>query len=113
MPRLAVGGNQLLQLTRPVDLEFLAARGRREHFIRGDVLSHAYARMDIIYFVEAGIASVVKRHDGRRSTEICLLGREGFTGAAVLLADGTYGCAEAESDRLLVQMRARSATGSS
>ena len=87
MPRLAFGGNKLLQIARPDDLAFLAARGDRRYFHRGDLLNRADERSEIVYFVESGIASVVKRHGDRR-TEICLLGPEGFTGAAILLADG-------------------------
>lgn len=86
--QLATGGNKLLALTRPEDLRFLADRGSRRCFGRGDVLSEADKQADSAYFVERGIVSVVKLHDDDRRTEICLVGPEGFTGMAIVQADG-------------------------
>ena len=85
--QLATAGNKLLALASLADLRFLAARGSRQCFGRGDVLSQADQRVDAAYFVERGIISVVKSHGALR-TEICLVGPEGFTGIAIVQADG-------------------------
>jgi CRP-like cAMP-binding protein len=47
-------------------------------------------RIDRIYFIERGIASVVANGSGGRSIEVGLIGREGMTGLAVVMgADRT------------------------
>jgi CRP-like cAMP-binding protein len=45
--------------------------------------------IESIYFIESGIASVVAIGERRRRIEIGLIGREGMTGAAVVLAAGS------------------------
>lgn len=84
---LAKGGNALLAAAAPADLEELAARGTRRSFGRGDLLVAANQPAGAAYFIERGIASVVKVEE-RRQTEVCLLGPEGFTGGSIILADG-------------------------
>ena len=86
--QLTAGGNKLLAIMCPHDLEFLTARGSRRCFDRGDVVYRADQRADAAYFVERGIISVVKVHNDDRRTEICLIGPEGFTGMAIVQADG-------------------------
>ena len=46
-------------------------------------------RIDYIYFIESGIASVVVNGAGERSVEVGLIGREGMTGLAVVMAADT------------------------
>lgn len=57
---------------------------------RGAVLQHANRPAAAATFLESGIASVVKRAERVAQTEICLIGREGFVGGALLLADGAW-----------------------
>jgi CRP-like cAMP-binding protein len=42
--------------------------------------------IDYIYFIESGLASVVVNGSGDRSVEVGLIGREGMTGMAVMMA---------------------------
>jgi CRP-like cAMP-binding protein len=86
---LAASGNKLLAITSSVDLNFLIACGNRRSFDRGKPLSHADQPASIAYFIEQGIASVVKA-EGDRRAEICLIGQEGFTGSAIAQADGRW-----------------------
>jgi CRP-like cAMP-binding protein len=52
----------------------------------GQQLDRANRRIRDIYFIEGGLASVVAAGDGeRRQAQICVIGREGMTGIAVLL----------------------------
>jgi CRP-like cAMP-binding protein len=44
-------------------------------------------RIDHIYFIEAGFASVVANGSDKLSIEVGIIGREGFTGLAVVLGD--------------------------
>ena len=88
--RLGTGGNKLLAVTNVPDLKLLMACGSRHRFGRGHVLSRAHQPADAAYFVEQGIASVVKAEAGERRAEICLVGHEGFTGSAIVQADGRW-----------------------
>lgn len=79
------GGNRVLsRLSRadfallkphlePVDLPFLKP------------LETANSRIDAIYFIDHGFASVVADGPGKREIEVGLIGREGMTGLAVLM----------------------------
>ena len=57
---------------------------------RGDVLQQAHRPATAAFFLGHGIASVVKRAGRVAQTEICLIGRESFIGAALMLADGCW-----------------------
>jgi CRP-like cAMP-binding protein len=48
-------------------------------------LETANARVDTVYFLERGFASVVADGPGKRSIEVGLIGREGMTGLALVL----------------------------
>lgn len=87
---LARGGSALLAAMPADDLAFLARHARREDFVRGDVLAEADAPAEAAYFIESGVASVVKPQPGERRTEICLLGPADMVGAPLLLADGRW-----------------------
>lgn len=45
---------------------------------------------DQVFFVEEGVASVVRPDKEAGTIEICLVGREGFTGSPIVLADGRW-----------------------
>jgi hypothetical protein len=48
-------------------------------------LETANRRIDAVYFMESGFASVVANGPGRRSIEVGIIGREGMTGLSVVL----------------------------
>jgi len=48
-------------------------------------LETANARIDTVYFMERGFASVVADGHGKRSIEVGIIGREGMTGLALVL----------------------------
>jgi CRP-like cAMP-binding protein len=48
-------------------------------------LETANARIDTVYFMERGFASVVADGPGKRSIEVGIIGREGMTGLALVL----------------------------
>jgi CRP-like cAMP-binding protein len=48
-------------------------------------LETANRRIDAVYFMESGFASVVADGPGRRSIEVGIIGREGMTGLSVVL----------------------------
>jgi len=43
------------------------------------------ARIDAVYFIERGFASVVADGRGKRSIEVGIIGREGMTGLSIVL----------------------------
>jgi CRP-like cAMP-binding protein len=50
-------------------------------------LENSRKRIDQVYFIEAGFASVVANGSNKPSIEVGIIGREGMTGLAVLLGD--------------------------
>jgi CRP-like cAMP-binding protein len=50
-------------------------------------LETANARIDTVYFLERGFASVVADGPGKRSIEVGIIGREGMTGLALVLGN--------------------------
>jgi len=85
MPK-PVGNRILSQLSRadaallkphlePVDLPLLAQ------------LETANGRIDTVYFIDRGFASVVADGPGKRDLEVGIIGREGVTGFAVVLGN--------------------------
>jgi CRP-like cAMP-binding protein len=48
-------------------------------------LETAYSRIEGVYFLECGFASVVADGAGKRSIEVGIIGREGMTGLSLLL----------------------------
>lgn len=62
----------------------------KPHLVRVDLpvpmqLEAANARIDAVYFLESGFASVVADGPGKRGIEVGIIGREGMTGLSVLL----------------------------
>jgi CRP-like cAMP-binding protein len=68
---LALLGPQLEHMTLPLRMTLESARSPVGH----------------VYFLETGIASVVAKVHSGRDTEVGLIGREGMTGAVVVLGD--------------------------
>lgn len=87
---LATGGNRLLAALPSADLDWLARHARRERLARGHVLTAADEPAPAAFFIEHGVASVVKLGERARRTEICLLGHDDFTGPAIVMADGRW-----------------------
>jgi len=87
---LAHGGNALLAGMSKDDLKLLAPWCSRQRFSRGVVLSDAGEPADALYFIEYGVASVIKPRSGAEKTEIVLIGPESFVGAPVIVGDGCW-----------------------
>jgi CRP-like cAMP-binding protein len=80
-------GNRILSRLSRADLALL-----RPHLETADLpllmpLEKANSRIDMIYFIDKGFASVVADGPGKRDIEVGLIGREGMTGLAVVLGD--------------------------
>jgi CRP-like cAMP-binding protein len=52
-------------------------------------IEHSNRQINYIYFIESGFASVVVNGSGERGIEVGLIGREGMTGLAVVMAADT------------------------
>lgn len=78
----------LLSRATADDLRAIAPSLRRRRFGRGDVLIEAGTPAPLAYFVERGVASVIRPAAGDRATEICLIGPEGFVGSSIVMGEG-------------------------
>src|SRR5258705_2789302 len=74
---LAAGDFELLQ----PNLESVDLPTRRQ-------LEAREKRIKIVYFIEGGFASIVANGPGERSIEVGIIGREGMSGLAAVMADG-------------------------
>lgn len=72
------------------DLQRFADHGRRLRFARGQVLARAGESAAHAYFIESGVASVVKTDRTGRRTEIFLIGPDSFSGSPIVMADGRW-----------------------
>jgi CRP-like cAMP-binding protein len=79
--------NQVLASLRPVDLSLLEGQLSRVNLQAPEQLESPRRPIEHVYFIESGFASVVVNGYSRRPVEIGLIGREGMTGLAVLMAD--------------------------
>jgi CRP-like cAMP-binding protein len=68
-----------LDLLRP-DLEFVELKLR-------DCLEPAHQKIQTVYFMESGLASVVARSKGDRTIEVGLIGIDGMTGVNIVMGD--------------------------
>jgi CRP-like cAMP-binding protein len=76
LPRLSRADAALLKPhLEPVDLPLLTP------------LETANSRIDTVYFIDHGFASVVADGPGKRDLEVGMIGREGMTGLAVVLGE--------------------------
>ena len=87
---LATGGNSLLALLSTDDLALIAPWCTRERLARGTIMTDAEQTADALYFIEYGVASIVRPCPDAETTEIALLGFETFVGAAVAIGDGRW-----------------------
>lgn len=85
---LAPGGNYLLNLLSQSDRELLRPDLEALSLDVDDVLEQPNKPIKHVYFIEAGIASVVTTVGGDRDIEVGIIGREGMSGCAVILGDG-------------------------
>lgn len=78
-------GNRIVSRLSRADLALL-----RPHLEAVDLpllmpLEAANSRIDMVYFIDHGFASVVADGPGKRDIEVGLIGRESMTGLAVVL----------------------------
>jgi CRP-like cAMP-binding protein len=79
--------NHLLAKLAPADLALLAENFTSVTLERRHPLEHPNKKVENIYFMEHGIASVVAAGDSGRQIEVGLIGCEGVTGLPVILGD--------------------------
>jgi CRP-like cAMP-binding protein len=79
--------NRLLAQLAPADLALLAENFTSMTLERRYPLEHPNKKVEHVYFVEHGIASVVAAGDSGRQIEVGLIGCEGVTGLPVILGD--------------------------
>ena len=77
--------NRILSRLSPADLGLL-----EPHLEPADLLVHRLLegrnrRIDYVYFIEAGFASVVANGSGKPGIEVAIIGREGMTGFAIVM----------------------------
>jgi CRP-like cAMP-binding protein len=87
---LADGGNALLAILSDRDRALVAPSCRRVRLLRGDLLAEADQSSDALYFIEYGVASIIRSYGKGEMTEIALAGLEGFIGAPLVLGDGRW-----------------------
>ena len=78
-------GNQLLSHLSRADLALLKPHLMPVELPLLKTLETANNRIDTVYFIDHGFASVVADGPGKRDIEVGLIGREGMTGLAVVL----------------------------
>jgi len=79
--------NQLLRGMSSDDLSLLLPHLKRQNMSIRDRLESRQAPIDHVYFIEAGLASVIAKVPKGRDTEVGLIGFEGMTGCQLLLGD--------------------------
>lgn len=87
---LAGGGNAILSHMSRADLNLIAPWCTRSVLRRGAVIVDANEAIDGLYFIEDGIASVIKPQGQAEKTEVALIGPESFVGAPLVLGDGHW-----------------------
>jgi CRP-like cAMP-binding protein len=81
-----LAGNSILERLSPSELSLLAPHLDPVRLKVRQQLETANRRVTNIYFIEAGLASVIAvSSKDRREAEVCVVGREGMTGSAVVL----------------------------
>jgi CRP-like cAMP-binding protein len=81
----ATRGNRLLEALSAQERALLTPHLERRQFKLRDPFERPNRRIDDVYFLESGIASVVAQHPDGRRVEIGIIGREGMSGSAVVL----------------------------
>ncbi|MCF6371016.1 Crp/Fnr family transcriptional regulator [Rhizobium halophilum] len=80
--------NILLKLLETADLETLSPHIQRVELKQRDALFEPHAPIPYVYFLEGGLSSEISMSGGK-SIEVGCTGREGFSGAPVLLGADT------------------------
>jgi CRP-like cAMP-binding protein len=79
--------NRLLAKIAPADLALLQPHFTSVTLDRRHPLEHPNRKIEHVYFMEHGIASVVAAGDSGRQIEVGLIGCEGVTGLPLILGD--------------------------
>lgn len=79
--------NRLLRALSPADLGLLSPRLERVQLSLRQSLETAHQPIDLVYFLESGLGSVVARKEGGATVEVGLFGRDGMTGTSLALGD--------------------------
>ncbi len=90
MARAKISGafhNRLLAALAPTDLALLEPHLTSVTLDRRHPLEYPNKKIEHVYFIEHGIASVVAAGDSGRQIEVGLIGCEGVSGLAVILGD--------------------------
>jgi CRP-like cAMP-binding protein len=87
MPKLSQSSvrNRLLAALPAADFALIRPHLEPVPLGQSDVIIQAHAPIEHVYFLEAGVTSIVTRTERDRRIEIGLVGREGFAGVPVLL----------------------------
>jgi CRP-like cAMP-binding protein len=81
--------NRILSRLSAVDLDLLVPHLQLVDLPLRFPIEHRNRQIDYVYFIESGFASVVVNGSGDRNIEVGLIGREGMTGLAVVMAAET------------------------
>jgi CRP-like cAMP-binding protein len=84
-PTRAASKNRVLARLARADMALLKPHLTPVDLPVSTQLETANARIDTVYFMERGFASVVADGPGKRSIEVGIIGREGMTGLALVL----------------------------
>ncbi|WP_426125919.1 Crp/Fnr family transcriptional regulator [Pararhizobium sp. PWRC1-1] len=79
--------NRLLRALSPADLGLLAPSLESVQLSLRQSLETAHQPIDLVYFLESGLGSVVARKEGGTTVEVGLFGRDGMTGTSLALGD--------------------------
>ena len=80
--------NHLLRTLSADDFALLEPHLRRKSLEHGETVFHAHKPIETVYFMESGVASIVAEQEGGDMIEVGLYGREGMSGAVVVLGAG-------------------------
>ncbi|MBM7044659.1 MULTISPECIES: Crp/Fnr family transcriptional regulator [Rhizobium] len=83
----SVFDNRLLCALAPDDLRLLAPSLERIQLQLRQSLERAHQPIDFVYFLEAGLGSVVASKEGGSTVEVGLFGRDGMTGTSLVQGD--------------------------
>jgi len=84
---ISIFKNRLLSALSPADLLLLVPDLERVHLSLRQSLETAHQPIDLVYFLESGLGSVVAKKEGGTTVEVGLLGRDGMTGTSLALGD--------------------------
>lgn len=84
---ISIFKNCLLSALSPADLLLLAPDLERVQLSLRQSLETAHQSINLVYFLESGLASVVASKEGGTTVEVGLLGRDGMTGTSLVLGD--------------------------